>query len=173
MAWHGFGMYGMFGPVTDPGEEVFSKRVASLGVNIHNSPYRDYDAGNIAAIIEKLPETDGVFVWGTSLGANNTPVTCSYTKHRIDGAFGVQASTYGFHSELTSNVKFAWLTYSYNPIPFPGLGSYVWQTGTIDPSVYHRTLRNLPHPGDSDIPTQDGYLAAMKRIMGSGTAAKS
>lgn len=170
MNWHGFGMYGMFGPITDPGEETFSKRVAELGVNIHGSPYRDYDAGIIAGVIEKLPEEDRVFVWGTSLGSNNAPLTCSYTKHRIDGCFGFQASIYGYHSALTANVKFAHLIYSYNPIPFPGLGAYVWQTGSISPASYHRSLINDPHPGDSNPQSQQMFLDEMKRIMSHGNA---
>lgn len=167
MIWHGFGMYGMGGPMTDPGEAGFSQRVAhELGVNIHGSPYRDYEAGEIAAIIDKLPPEDGVFVWGTSLGSNNTPVVCSYTKHRIDGAFGFQASIYGAKGyPLNDNVKFAHLIYSYNPIPLPGLGAYIWPLGSMNAASYHKTEHNIPHPGDYDISDQNVFLGEMKRIM--------
>lgn len=167
MNWHGFGMYGMGGPMTDPGEAGFSQRVwHELGVDIHGSPYRDYEAGEIAAIIDKLPVEDGVFVWGTSLGSNNTPVVCSYTKHRIDGAFGFQASIYGARGyPLNDNVKFAHLIYSYNPIPFPGLGAYIWPLGSMNPPSYHRTEHNIPHPGDYDISDQNKFLGEMKNIM--------
>lgn len=164
--WHGFGMYGMGGASTDPAEAGFSRRVKELGVNIHDSPYADYQAGQIAAIIEKLPPEDGVFVWGTSLGSNNTPVVCSYTKHRIDGAFGFQASIYGAHVPLTNNVQFAHLIYSYNPLPAPGLGAYIWEVGSMNPVSYHKERRDLPHPGDYDITSQDMFLSEMRRIMG-------
>ncbi len=155
----------MGGAWTDPAEAGFSKRVAELGVNIHGSPYNDYDAGYIAAAINKLPPEDGVFVWGTSLGANNTPVVCSYTRHRIDGAFGFQASIYGAHVALTHNVLFAHLIYSYNPIPFPGLGAYQWEVGTMNPPSYHKTRKDLPHPGDYDEASQDMFLQEMRSIM--------
>lgn len=166
MIWHGFGMYGMGGASTDPAEAGFSQRVKALGVDIHGSPYNDYDAGSIAGIINKLPSDDGVFVWGTSLGSNNTPAVCSYTKHRIDGAFGFQASQYGARVPLTENVQFAHLIWSLSPIPFPGLGSYIWEVGTMNPASYHKTRKDLPHPGDYDPASQDLFLAEMKRIMG-------
>ncbi len=166
MIWHGFGMFGQGGASTDPAESGFSKRVAELGINIHGSPYNDYDAGRIALLIDTLPAEDGVFVWGTSLGSNNTPVVCGYTKHRIDGAFGFQASLYGFHSALTANVQFAHLIYSYNPAPAPGLGAYIWDVGTItNPLSYHKTPHHIPHPGDYDVGDQDMFLSEMKRIM--------
>ncbi len=167
MNWHGFGMYGMGGPMTDPGETGFSQRVAhELGVNTHGSPYLDTEAANIAVIIDKLPTKDGVFVWGTSLGANNTPVTCSYVKRTIDGAFGFQASIYGAKGyRLNKNIKFAHLIYSYNPIPLPGLGAYIWPLGTMNPPSYHKTPHHIPHPGDYDLHDQNMFLAEMKRIM--------
>lgn len=168
MKWHGFGMYGMFGNATDPGEKGFSERVEhELGVNIHDSPYRDYEAGSIAAIIEKLPPEDGVFVWGTSLGANDVPVVASYTGHAIDGAFGFQASIYGAKVVLSKNILFAHLIWSLNPIPFPGLGAYIWKVGTMNPASYHKTQHNLPHPGDYDLGDQTMFINEMKRIMAS------
>ncbi len=166
--WHGFSLYGMGGPMTDPGEYGFTQRVAhELGVNIHGSPYRDTEAGNIAVLIQKLPPKDGVFVWGTSLGANNTPVVCSYVKGRtIDGAFGFQASIYGAKGfALNANIKFAHLIYSYNPIPLPGLGAYIWPLGDMPAASYHKTQHNIPHPGDYDVGDQNMFLAEMKRIM--------
>lgn len=166
MKWHGFGMYGMGGAATDPAEKGFSQRVAALGVNIHGSPYLDTQAGDIAHLINNLPEGDGVFVWGTSLGANNTPVVCSYTKRRIDGAFGFQASIYGAKGyKLDKNVLFAHLISSHNPIPMPGLGSYVWPLGTMNSESYHRTQHDIPHPGDYDAHDQAMFLHEMKAIM--------
>ncbi len=171
MNWHGFGMYGMFGNTTDPGEMGFSERVAhELEVDIHDSPYRDYEAGAIAAMIEKLPPEDGVFVWGTSLGANDCPVVASYTKRKIDGLWGFQASLYGAKTPLGSNVLFAHLIYSFLPIPFPGLGAYIWKVGTMNPPSYHKTKHNLPHPGDYDLGDQSIFINEMKRIMDHGNA---
>lgn len=167
MTWHFFSMYGMGGPMTDPGEYGFTQRAwHEVGVNIHSSPYLDTQAGEIAAFIDKLPPADGVFVCGTSLGACNVPVVCSYTKHKIDGAFGFQASIYGAKGyPLNANVKFAHLIYSYNPIPLPGLGSYIWPLGTMSAASYHRTRHDIPHPGDYDLHDQNMFLAEMKRIM--------
>lgn len=167
MNWHGFGMFGMGGPMTDPGEAGFSQRVAhELGVNVHGSPYRDYECANIAAMIDKLGPDDGVFVWGTSLGSNDVPVVCSYTKRRIDGAFGFQASIYGAKGyALNDNVKFAHLIYSYNPIPLPGLGAYIWPLGTMSAESYHKTPHHIAHPGDYDIGDQNKFIAEMKHII--------
>lgn len=168
MSWHGFGMYGLGGPMTDPGEYGFSQRVATeLGVNIHGSPYLYSDAGKIAALIQQLPAEDGIFVWGTSLGANNTPVVCSYVKGRqIDGAFGFQASIYGAKGfALNSNIKFAHLIYSYSSIPLPGLGAYIWPLGDMPSASYHRTRHDIPHPGDYDMHDQTVFIEEMRRIM--------
>ncbi len=168
MNWHFFGMYGMGGHTTDPGEDWFTHRVKAEmpEVDIHNSPYHDYDAGYIAAAIDKLPEEDGVFVQGTSLGANDCPVVGSYTKHIIHGMFGFQASLYGAKVAVTPNVLLAHLFYSYNPIPFPGLGDYQWRPGAeFDHYRLHLTPRHLPHPGDYDVPSQNVFLAEMKRII--------
>ncbi len=169
MNWHFLSMYGMGGHTTDPGEDYFvanvKRQIPSL--NCHNSPYLDQQAGELAAFIDKLPATDGVFVAGTSLGCNNVPVTCGYTKHTINGAFGFQASLYGAHSSLTKNALFAHLIYSYNPVPFPGLGAYLWKVGTMNPPSYHQTPHHIPHPGDYDIGDQNMFIAEMKRIMGS------
>lgn len=165
--WHFFSLYGQGGHWTDPGEDNFTARVkqAIPEINIHNSPYVDQMAGMIAAVIDKLPPEDGVFVAGTSLGCNNTPLACGYTTHIIDGAFGFQASLYGYHSSLTSNVKFAHLIYSYNPIPFPGLGAYHWKVGTMNPESYHQTPHHIPHPGDYNLNDQNMFIREMKRII--------
>ena len=167
MNWHGFGMYGMGGPMTDPGEYGFSERVNhELGVNIHGSPYRDYEAGAIAAMIDQLGPEEGAFVWGTSLGCNDVPVVCSYTKRVVEGAFGFQASIYGAKGyRLNNNVKFAHLIYSYNPIPFPGLGAYIWPIGDMDSASYHKTAHHIPHPGDYDLGDQTMFINEMRRIM--------
>ncbi len=165
MNWHGFGMYGMGGWATDPAEAGFARRVRDeVDIKIHGSPYENYQAGAIAALIDELPAEDGVFVWGTSLGANDVPVVCSYTKHRIDGAFGFQASIYGAKGyPLNDNVKFAHLIYSYNPLPFPGLGAYRWPKGTMT-GGYVKTPHHIPHPGDYDLGDQTRFINEMLRI---------
>jgi hypothetical protein len=165
---HFFGMYGMGGHTTDPGEDWFTARVKAMlpDVDIHDSPYRDYDAGHIAALIDQLPEDAVVFVQGTSLGANDAPIVGGYTKRTIHGMFGFQASEYGVHSSLTPNVLFAALFYSYNPIPFPGLGAYCWKRGPgFDYRRLHLIPKHIPHPGDYDKPSQDYYLTLMRRII--------
>ncbi len=86
-------------------------------------------------------------------------------KRTVHGVWGFQASLYGYHSSLSANVKFSHLIYSYNPIPFPGLGAYMWQVGTMIPLSYHRTRKDLPHPGDSDSDSQDMFLREMKRVI--------
>jgi hypothetical protein len=164
MNWHGFGMYGWGGWNTDPGESGYSQRVKALGVNIHHSPYLSSQTNLLIATINALPPEDGVFVWGTSLGACNVPLVCNNVK-RVDGAFGFQASIYGYHGLLSANIKFAHLIYSYNPIPFPGLGAYKWGVGTMAPASYHLTPHHIPHPGDYDVGDQNKFLAEKQRIM--------
>jgi hypothetical protein len=168
--WHGFGMFGQGGRATDPWEDTFSARVHALGVNIHGSPYGHYDVPTIVGLIDRLPPESGIFVWGTSLGACNAPLVCDYTKRQIDGAFGFQASIYGYHGSVPANVKFAHLIYSYNPLPLPGLGAYIWQNGGIHPASLHLTPHHIPHPGDYDVGDQDMFLNEIKRIMNHGDA---
>ena len=168
MLWHGFFMYGMGGAATDPGEGNFVARIKSEipGINLHASPYTEEQGGAIAALISALPPDDGVFVGGTSLGSNNTPVVCSYTRHRIDGAFGFQASIYGAQGyALNNNVKFAHLISSNNPVPFPGLGAYVWPLGTMNAASFHHEWHNIPHPGDYDLGDQMKFIGEMKAII--------
>lgn len=164
--WHGFGMFGMGGKYTDYSESGFSLRVKALGVNIHNSPYNQYEAGDIAAEIDRIPGDEGVFVWGTSLGANNCAVVASYVHRKLQGIFGFQASIYGAKGyQINRNVLFAHLIYSYTIIPFPGLGAYKWPQGTIPVASYVRTPHHIAHPGDYDVGDQNTFLSEMKHIM--------
>lgn len=167
MNWHFFAMYGMmpFGIQTDPCMKVFCDEVkaAMPDINIHDSPYRDAQVNEIAGIIGELPSDDGVFVAGTSLGANNVPVVCARTHHEIDGAFGFQASLYGVHSPFTENVKFAHLISSDNPLPFPGLGAYRWERGEMTGGLILE-VRNVPHPGDYVAFDRAKYIREMKTI---------
>ena len=86
-AAYGFGMYGMFGHAADPVNfERFCQRVKSIDVDIQGSPYRDFD----------MPDDAVVFVFGASLGANNSPVIVHALNHHrnVDGIFGFQASSW-------------------------------------------------------------------------------
>jgi len=167
MNWHFFSGYGQGGHTTDPGEDYFTARVKQdiPDINCHDSPYQHYQVYDVVALIDKLSPEDGVFVQGTSLFANNTPVVCGATQHIIDGAFGFQASEFGAHSSLTKNVRFAHLIYSYNPIPLPLLGAYIWKVGTMNPASYHRTPHHIPHPGDYDVGDQNMFIREMQRII--------
>ena len=183
---HGFFMYGMWGPITDPGARAMSERMASelTGIDMHASPYRDYDVNTIVAEIMKLPKDAIVLLGGTSLGANNTPVVGAYTALQdttriIHGMWGFQASIYGEHAGatpsypgITPNVLFAHLAYSTNPIPIYGLGLYQWE---LAPGNRTTTLLMFdsgdPHPGDSDVAVQDKFIAEMKRVIASAQAA--
>lgn len=165
--WHGFGFSGMWANYgSDPAEVVFSKHVAELGVITYGSPYPDEQATLFVPRINKIPDDEGVFLWGTSLGANNIAVVANLVKRRIDGMFGFQASLYGARGyAINSNVMHAHLIYSYNPWPFPGLGAYCWPRGTVYPKRYVTTAHHLPHPGDGDVNDQNMFLREMKGIM--------
>lgn len=165
--WHGFGFWGMWGAWgSDPAESGFSKSVEELGVITYGSPYPDDQATAFVPRIDRIPEDEGVFLWGTSLGCNNIAVVANAVKRRIDGVFGFQASLYGARGyPINSNVKFAHLIYSYNPWPFPGLGAYKWPRGTIPAESYHLTAHHIPHPGDYNVLDQRMFLREMKNIM--------
>ncbi len=168
MTVHFFGGYGMGGHTTDPGEDWFTARVKAEipDINIHESPYRDFEVDRVVTEIDKLPPDDIVFVQGTSLWANNAPLVGRYTKHIINGMFGFQASMFGVHQPITPNVLFAHLFYSYNPIPFPLLGAYQWRRAVGNTVTgLHVTPKHLPHPGDYDVPSQNIFLAEIKRII--------
>jgi hypothetical protein len=166
---HFFWMYGMFGPITDPGSRVFTERFQQEfpEADIHESPYRDYDVPTIVAEILALPADPApvVLVGGTSLGSNNAPIVGqSVAPHVVHGVFGFQASVWGAHSEVTSNVLFAHLFYSELFTNF-GLGAYIWPkaAGNTVTNLY-TDRRDLPHPGDTDLSSQDTFLAEMRRI---------
>lgn len=170
---YGFGMDGMGGSWTDPDETPFSHRVRDeVGVEIFASPYLDGAVNTIADIINGLPTETAIlaiviFVWGTSLGANNCTAVPARVKRVIDGIFGFQASSWpgAFKGPIPANVKFAHLFTSINPIPLPGLGSHIWTPGQgFNVASLHVTRRNIPHPGDYDKYSQDTFIAEMKRI---------
>ena len=180
MSSHGFFIYGMWGPITDPGARTMTERMAAElpGINMHASPYRDYDVNTIVDIILKLPAGAPVLVAGTSLGANNTPIVAAYVHARdpqriIHGIWGFQASIWGakagvepYYTGIPPNVLFAQLTTSDNPIPLPGLGAYRWikSPGNNVTNYYNPTV-NDPHPGDGNVLVQNQYIAEMKRVI--------
>ena len=176
---YGFGMDGMGGNFTDPNETPFSHRVRDeVGVDIGASPYKDNQVAIVSDLITKLPVSTPklnviIFVWGTSLGANNCTWVGAAVKRDIDGIFGFQASAWpgAFKGPVTANVKFAHLITSNNPLPLPFLGSHIWTVGPgFPPASLHVTHRNIPHPGDYDKWSQDMFIDEMKRIRAHGNS---
>ncbi len=162
----GRGMYGQFGPVTDPGEREFSAKVAALGVDVGLSPYNHYDVNQIVSDFNTAPADAILLLWGSSLGANNATVVVAYTPHRIiHGCWGFQASDYGAKVPIQSNCLFAHEVY--NPA-WPGtlgLGHYQW---VLAPHNHHTNLylsaRYDMHPGETER-SQAMFLAEMQRII--------
>jgi hypothetical protein len=184
MTAHGFFIQGMWGPITDPGAVTMTQRMAAElpGINMHESPYRDYDVNTIVAEILALPADDLAIVAGTSLGANNAPVVAAYVylqnqRRKIAGIWGFQASVWGaqagqesYYPGITANVQFAHLIFSDAPENV-GLGAYKWiaapgNTVTNGGQGPLLTEKDLAHPGDYDTASQDMFLAEMKRVIG-------
>jgi hypothetical protein len=167
MIAHGFGMYGMWGPITDPGERGFTERVAALGVNIHGSPYRDYEVNTIVDEIKfYVPKDAIILIWGSSLGANNAPLVASYAKTRtIHGIFGFQASLDGAQILVPSNVGFAHEFFNPYWLSTLGLGAYEWNRADGNHvTKIVTTPQTSFHPGETT-EAQDVFLAEMKTIM--------
>lgn len=163
---YGFGLYGMGGYLTDPIEYSFSKRVESLGVNISNSPYRDYEYTTISSIINSLPQNVKIILWGSSLGANNLPYICSLVKNRIiDGIWGFQASLYGMRYPIPQNVQFAHEVYNSSVLETGGLGAYKWVKANNNKTTnLYLSDRHDMHPGETEA-SQEMFLAEMRRVI--------
>lgn len=170
----GRGMYGMYGPVTDPGEREFTLKVAELGVDVGQSPYRDYEVDQIVADINAAPADATILVWGSSLGANNCPVVASYIsrdipqsyiKRVIHGMWGFQASLYGAQVPIPSNVLFAHEVYNPLWIETMGLGAYEWvrASGNTTTNLYLSKRYDL-HPGETE-QAQAMFLAEIQRVI--------
>lgn len=184
---HGFYLYGLWGVVTDPGARSMTQRMHDEipGINVHDSPYRDYDVNEICSIIKELPADAIVLVGGTSLGSNNTPVVAAYTylnqpARIIHGIWGFQASIWGaqagsspYYPGITKNVLFAHLAYSTNPLN-AGLGAYVWQKapGNKVTNLYTFDTGEL-HPGDGDVNVQNMFIDEMKRVIATAQASEA
>ncbi len=159
-------MYGQYGPLTDPGEREFSAKVAGLGVEIGQSPYRDYQVNEIITDFNTAAPDAILLLWGSSLGANNVPVVAAYTPHRIiHGAWGFQASEYGAKVPIPANVLFAHEVY--NPA-WPGtlgLGHYQWvrAVGNHVTNLYLSARYDM-HPGETER-SQEMFLAEMQRVI--------
>jgi hypothetical protein len=166
---HLFGMYGMWGPITDFGESRFLGRCKAKipELQIHG-PYRDYDVAAIVSRMRVLPLDATVFIQGTSLGANNVPIVASRFARPVHGVFGFQASQWGAHSSIPKNVLFAHLIYSENPLNF-SLGSYVWQTDKDFKGGYVCTRVDDVHPGDGNLNSQKMFIQEIRRIIAKPT----
>lgn len=162
----GRGMYGLWGPITDPGEREFSAKVAALGVDIGGSPYRDYEVNQIVADFNAAPANAIRLLWGSSLGANNCPVVATYAPHvLIHGMWGFQASLDGAQVEVPSNVLFAHEVWN-SIIPMTGgLGAYEWKkaAGNVRTSLYTSNRPDF-HPGETES-SQNMFLAEMQRVI--------
>jgi len=165
--WHAFTFFGMWGNMgSDPYMPVFTQQIKKLGVDTHGSPYNDMVATGLIHTINEIPSDEGVFLAGTSLGANNIAIIAYSVRRTIEGMFGFQASSYGAKNyPVQNNVKWAHLISSWNPIPMPFLGTYRWPVGTIVESRYLREWHNIPHPGDYDEGDRAKFLKEMKRCM--------
>ncbi len=167
---HGFGLYGMYGPVTDPGERSFTARVKALGVDVYDSPYRDYQVSLIADTIKRIPKKDIIFVWGSSLGANNAPIVANYVNDTyINAIFGYQASRKGSRAPVPSNVLYAHEFWNPLWVMTWGLGAYKWE---LAPGNHVTKLVTTPryafHPGET-AEAQGSFLEEMQIIMEGGT----
>ncbi len=162
----GRGLYGQYGPLTDPGEREFSAKVAGLGVEIGQSPYRDYQVNEIVTDFNTAQPDAILLLWGSSLGANNCPVVAAYTPHRIiHGMWGFQASEYGAKVSIQANVLFAHEVY--NPA-WPGtlgLGHYQWvrAPGNHVTNLYLSARYDM-HPGETER-SQEMFLAEIQRVI--------
>lgn len=124
---------------------------------------------SIVNAIMRLPDDAVVFVFGASLGANNSPVIVhALNRHRnVDGIFGFQASSWpgAARVPIAPNCAFAHEALNPNPVATIGLGCYRWEV--VDPAetklVFTET--NDLHPGDCNVQVQDAFLADVKRIM--------
>ena len=167
----GRSMYGMWGRMTDPGEDVFSQEVAKLGVDIGNSPYRDYEVNQIVADFNAAPSNAIRLLWGSSLGANNCPVVASYAPHVIiHGMWGFQASLYGAQVPIPGNVLFAHEVFNSIWIETLGLGAYKWvrATGNSHTNLYLSDRGDF-HPGETSA-AETMFLAEMKRVIATAQA---
>jgi hypothetical protein len=164
----GRGLYGLWGPVSDPGETVFTQMVVREipGIDVGRSPYRDYEVNQVAADFNAAPDAIHL-LWASSLGANNCPIVALYTHVVIHGMWGFQASEYGAKVGIPANVLFA--HESYNPgigmLMTGGLGSYEW---TLAPGNHVTNLittkRHSFHPGETP-EMMEMFVAEMKRVV--------
>ena len=158
-------MYGMWGPVTDPGEREFCAKVAALGVDIGRSPYEHYEVNQIAADFNAAPNAVHL-VWGSSLGANNCPVVAVYAPRVvIHGMWGFQASLDGAQVGIPHNVLFAHEVWNPNWAMTFGLGAYEWvrAPGNSRTNLYTSKRYDF-HPGETEA-AQAMFLAEMKRVI--------
>ena len=167
---YAWGMYGMLGQAADPQNfEHFCRRVAAEGIDVRHSPYRDYQTQAIVDDVMSVPADAIKFVFGASLGANNSPVIVkALNGHRIvHGIFGFQASGWpgAGRVPIESNCRFARLSTNPNVFETFGLSAYVWVVVDNTKTELHVENTNDPHPGDGNVAMQDMFLTDMTRII--------
>lgn len=155
----GFCMSGLGDERTDDSAYVFADRVrASMDITVEG-PVRYWQTDYLVQLINWVPLATKVFLWGTSLGGNNTTVVASQVRRPLD-VWVFQASQFGAKTEITANVEFFHAVFN----PHIWLGSYKHQlAGGNDVTVPLWTERWAPHPGDQDVPSQDMFLDDMRR----------
>jgi hypothetical protein len=164
-------MSGMFGPVTDPGSYSFTEEIrqAVSGIDLGRSPYRDFEAQEVANDLIRAPKNAVRLIVGTSLGACNCTVAATYAKAVIiHGIFGFQASRNGADWPVPRNVLFAHEFYA------PGwLGAII--TANLGTLAWHKAVGNTRtaliltpeyarHPGETP-KARSTFLAEIKRIV--------
>lgn len=172
----GRGMFGMWGPVSDPGETAFTELVKREipGIDVGRSPYRDYEVNQIVSDLTGAPADAIRLVWGSSLGANNCPVVAAYAPHVvIHGMWGFQASLYGAQVPVYANVLFAHEVYNPDLAMTGGLGAYEWvkAPGNHVTNLY-RSKRSDFHPGETP-EVMSMFIAEMKRVVDAAQAART
>lgn len=158
----GFGLFGLGADFTDPAAITFANRVRDeVGVDIGASPYRYYQTDEIVGRINCAATGTKIFVWGTSLGANNVQVIAAQVNKPIAYACLFQASEFGAKNPIAPTIEMFHCAFN----PFILLGSYKPQLGegnNVTDAMW--TERWVPHPGDQDVRTQDMFLDEMRRI---------
>jgi hypothetical protein len=159
----GFCMSGWGDEHTDPAADEFADRVrAALGITVEG-PCRYWQTDYLVRLINCVPLETKVYLWGSSLGGNNTTVVAQQVTRTINGVWVFQASQFGAKNEIPSNVEFFHCVFN----PFLALGSFKAQLASGNSTTLPLwTERWAPHPGDQDKASQDMFLDDMDRRAG-------
>lgn len=168
-------MYGMYGPITDPGERQFTAMVKAAipGIDVGRSPYRDYEVNQIVSDLRANASAIKI-IWGSSLGANNCPVVSAYAGSIvIHGMWGFQASLYGSQVGIAANTLFAHEVMNPSIAMTGGLGAYKWTkaAGNHVTNLYISERYDF-HPGETP-QVEAMFIAEMKRVVAAAQAGRT